>query len=105
MTFGEVLEDFGWDSEEQKEGYGAYVQYLRRMGISPESVDLRVAFLIQKAHDSNEYWQALISTQISSLENQIRLLQEEIASLKLQCNALEIQARTSLVALEVLSKK
>lgn len=81
--FQTAIEEFPWCSEEQKEGYLAYVKYARQFGLNPTlPIDPQMAFLIQKAHEAAGYWQETFSGQVDALNMQIRLSAMEIKELR-----------------------
>lgn len=83
------VEAFPWRSESHKEGYLNYVQHLRFRNVPvPPQIDEAVAYFIEKDQDSNEYWTELVGTQISNIQNEIRLNQEKVQGLDSQCRAL-----------------
>lgn len=87
MTEEEVLQinlqAFPWESEAQKEGYLNYLQYLRSRGKTPPSeVPPLVVYLIQKDHESNEYWRELVGDQVSTIHGEIHGLQSSLRSLE-----------------------
>lgn len=70
-----------WISDEQKQGYFNYVQYL---GITNQDMDVKslALYLIQKSHESAVWFSDTVGDQVKSLENQVLLLQEEARALK-----------------------
>lgn len=106
MDFQTGVEVFNWESEDQKKGYLALVQYLRGFGIEPKlPIDYVAAWFIQKDHESNEYWRDMVGQQVSSLQNEIRLLQQEIG---IQGEILDAAKETLAahgIALRVLTKE
>lgn len=68
------MEDTTWTSEAQKQGYLNYIQYLAisNQEMSPKSLAL---YLIQKSHESAEWFSKTVGEQISKLEDQIAILQ------------------------------
>lgn len=78
--FQTAIEEFPWESEEQKEGYLAFVQYQRQFGIMAIlPIRTEIAFFIQKDIDSNSYWRDMVGNQVTDLQNQIQALQEKVA--------------------------
>ena len=101
-----AVEEFPWQSEEQKEGYLALVQYERGFGFAPKlPLDTLAAFLIQKAHESNEYWREFLGTQVGGLEDQIRQLQEGLAEANRAVDQLRETVKNQTMLLEHLSQK
>lgn len=94
--FVKAVENFPWESDVQKKGYLNYVQYLRKFGFEPKlPVDYLAVFMIQKDHESNEYWRELVGTQVSMLQKEISGLQnlfrgqqEQLDSLTRTVNAM-----------------
>lgn len=82
-----AIKEFPWQSEEQKQGYLALVQYTRNLKGSrwgepfPDPV---IGFFIQKDIDAHDYWRELMGNQISDLQNQIKLLQDELRAIGTQ---------------------
>lgn len=84
--FNEAVEKYPWDSEDQKQGYLALVHYHRKVGLSPPFPEPTACFFIQKDLDATEWWREAVGTQISDLQEQIRLLLLEMKSLKEKLN-------------------
>lgn len=87
------MRTFKWESDDQKKGFWALIQYLRP--IVPEGdflalVTMVSCFFIQKDHESNVWWAETMGAQISSLEKQISLLQTENASMQKQIQEIRL---------------
>ncbi len=104
--FSVAIEEFPWDSDVQKEGYLAFIQYERKFGYRPKlPIDHVVAFFIQKDHESNEYWRDMVGDQFSGVTDQVRVLQEKILALEKSIDMLQSTVKTQALFLEQLSKK
>lgn len=81
MTLSQFVRGFKWDSENQKKSFGSLVKYLdEKIAGGYDTMDVllaAVAYLIQKDHESNEWWLKLMGDQIKSLEDQIKELQNK----------------------------
>lgn len=81
--FTTAIEEYPWESQEQKDGYLNFVQHLNKFGIQPTlPIDPVVSYFVQKDLESNEYWREMVGSQVSDLVNQIKSLQEETSNLK-----------------------
>ena len=71
-----------WESEAQEKGMKALQKYLHDSGrlTDMNSIWQSIAWLIQRDHESNEWWLKTVGDQISRLEDQIRKLQENAQS-------------------------
>jgi hypothetical protein len=70
-----MYEDFPWESEEQRKGYLALIQYRRKLGKNPEIVvDPTAAFFIQKDHESHEWMIEMLGRVIGELRTEILTL-------------------------------
>jgi hypothetical protein len=73
------LHDFPWESEDQRKGYLALVQYWRKNGQDPGLlVDSTAAFFIQKDHESHEWMIEMLDRIITPLRNEIMELRREL---------------------------
>lgn len=92
MTLGEIIEAFPWESEEQKKGYLALVQYFRQFGKEPiQPFDLLpMVFMIQKNIDSHEYWREAVANQIKPLQDDLHEKDMLISTLLLKVEGLQI---------------
>jgi len=75
------VENFRWESEEQRRGVLSYLQWARSHRLDA-CISPSVLFFIQKDHESNEYWREAISLQILTLQREIRRLHEIVAELE-----------------------
>lgn len=86
MTFEQWVDAFPWASEVQKKGFLAMYQWLLTLPKELRADDTRYAcvasFLIQKSHESHEWWAETVGTQVTRLEDQIVILRREIDDLK-----------------------
>lgn len=104
--FQVAVECFAWESEEQKKGYLAWIQYEGMFGHLPEPrIDTRMAFLIQKSHEAAEYWRDTFGEQIAMLQNDLKKLQEENLLLKERLGSFNSQLELSSSALAHLLRK
>jgi hypothetical protein len=77
-----MVEAFPWQSDDQKEGYLAYVQYRKQLGLPPPpTIDIALVWLIQKNHESYEWQRDTFGDQISTLQGDIRALQYKLNQL------------------------
>jgi vacuolar-type H+-ATPase subunit C/Vma6 len=85
------IESFKWDSEDQKQGYLAWIKFLEDRGSTiPFSVDLRMAWLIQKEREGYKWIQETFGNQISDLQGEIRGLQKQIMDSRQIINLLQM---------------
>ena len=83
------IESFKWESKAQKEGYLAYCHYCRTVGKdSPTSIDPFITFSIQKDIDAQAYMNDVWSNQITSLENQMKIMMDSMIELRADYNAI-----------------
>jgi hypothetical protein len=77
----EWINEFDFDSDEQRKGYYSFVKWTseKKVSCTVNPIDL---FFIQRDHESNEWWRQVVSDQVKSLEAQIHQLQKEIRELK-----------------------
>jgi hypothetical protein len=77
---------FKWESQEQEQGYYNFIQFLRKNGIKKtpnlSQYFLLAVYFIQKDHESNVFWTELVGNQISSLQNEIMGLKDQIQKLE-----------------------
>lgn len=105
MSFELAAESFPWESDAQQEGYMAFVKFQKQFGRMPEdSIDLALAFMIQKNHETYEWVQEAFGDQVSALQLQIKLIQEENHGLKKQMELLELVIKTNTGTLELFTK-
>lgn len=75
------VDEFPWESEDQRLGFLNMVQYLSKFGIEVKlplqsSISQLIAFyFIQRDHESNEHWAEVVGSQVSEIQDQISLLQ------------------------------
>lgn len=83
----EWLKKFIWDSEDQRVGYLAFLTWAKKKRVTSDvsPIDL---FFIQKDHESDVYWREFLGDQVRRLEDQVRILQSENASLRGRVNAI-----------------
>lgn len=104
--FDAAIEGFPWESEEQKQGYLALVQYERRFGYMPNlPLDTKALFFIQKDIESHAYWTELSSTQVSDLQNILADTRERLDRCLSRVDQLEITVRGLLGYIDSLTKK
>lgn len=100
-----AIESYPWESDEQREGYLALIQHLRRFGLQPElPLDFKSAFFIQKDIESHAYWRDLMAAQISNLENVIVETREKLDKALSRIDQLEITVRFQTSAIHTLTK-
>ncbi len=89
----EFLKSFKFDSVDQEKGALAALGWLQSKGFTVSSysnMDEKLMnglrpmdlFFIQKDHDSHEYWLELFGNQISTLQREIKALQDQVMELK-----------------------
>lgn len=84
------LEGFSWDSEEQKKGYLALVQYLRHHGQARDDrVDATAAFFIQKDHEAAQWFVEVIGRAVDPFTQEIRNLISRVDALERENVALK----------------
>lgn len=81
------LERFPWTGDVQKKGFLNFTQWMRSLGTQVKDSDedkfrCLVAYFVQKDHESHEWWVDTVGAQVKSLQEQLRLLQEQITALK-----------------------
>lgn len=110
--FSVAVEEFPWASEVQKEGFLNYVQYCASFGVRTLlPIHPLVPFFVQKDHESNEYWRETMAQQLSSLEDQIRLMQTcspaevDNSVLFARMEMLETVVKTQTLLIEQLTQK
>lgn len=97
------VEEFPWDSEDQKKGYLNLVQYLRKVhGGSKNAVDSTAAYFIQKDHESAEYYTTLIGTQVHNLQNDIFKVQQDLRQALSTIESLTMCVKSQQLALQSL---
>jgi hypothetical protein len=75
LEFSRAVDQFNWDSEEQKKSYLAFVQYEINLGRVPqEEINAPLAFIFQKQHEQNEYWSEVLGAQIKTLQDEVHRL-------------------------------
>ena len=74
------LENFPWESKEQKEGFLSLMQWLRGIPAALTGLPLFLVFcyLVQKDHESSEWMIGVIGDRVRRLEDEIALLREEL---------------------------
>lgn len=86
MTKQDWLDQFPWESEDQKKGFLALVQWVDKIPVELRTDDTRnavvAAWFIQKDHESQVWWSEAVGNQVSALQDQIKLLQNEVLELK-----------------------
>lgn len=89
--FKSWAENFKWESTAQEQGFGAYLKWLKEL--STENVygfginsllNCTVAWLVQKDHESNDWWRETVAGQVGRLEVQIKILLDRIEKLENQ---------------------
>lgn len=87
-------EDFKWESETQRKGYLALLQYLRKFGIEATGpVDAKAAFFIQKDHESNLWWIDLIAQKHQEVLNMLGELNFKVSQLESTVEQLRLDKR------------
>lgn len=77
------IDCYPWESEEQRKGYLALIQYIQTRGWNaPAIVDPIAAFFIQKDHEAQEWFVSLMADHLSRLEGEVAALREELSRLK-----------------------
>lgn len=103
--FQTAVEEFPWESKEQKEGYLALVQYGLKFGLKPSlPISHICAFFIQKDHESHIYWNELVGTQVRNLQDEIRSLQDANAALAKDVDLMKETLKSQNLILEKLLK-
>lgn len=99
------VDNFPWESSQQKEGFLNLVQYYRSFGKEPElPINLLATYFIQKDHESNEYWSELVSAQVSSLQSEIKFLQDKLMSALEIVDLLQTMVKNQTLLLETMAK-
>lgn len=87
--FKEWLNNFVWESQVQEQGFGAFIQWFRRLPTAAQLGNGKhnfifcvIAWFIQKDHESNEWWRDTVAEQMSTLQEEIIRLRDEIIQLK-----------------------
>lgn len=78
------LRGFKFTSEVQEKGFNSMVQYLNGFKgrfSDQDAVWAALAYLIQKDHESHEYYIDLFGKQVADLQDQIKQLQDQIKDL------------------------
>lgn len=81
LAFHQFLRNFHqWDSESQKKSVLSLQQYLVKLGrlSDDQSVWAAIAYMIQKDHESQEWFVNLIGDHVKRLEDQIQSLKMEL---------------------------
>lgn len=105
MTLSDEIREYEWDSEDQKEGFLALLDYLNRHGGLPETMDLTAVFFIQKHIDALTTLTESFGDQVTRLQNDIRSNQDEVASLRREIDALSQAAKSNSMAIELVLRK
>jgi hypothetical protein len=78
-------ESFEWESKDQKEGFLAIVSWFEKLpGIlkTPQfETCLLAAWWAQKDHEAGVWWSETLGTQIDTLQNDIKILQDQVREL------------------------
>jgi hypothetical protein len=106
MDFIEGVESFPWETEDQKEGFLAYIQFARGFGKEPVSPfeHLVLCFLIQKSHESAEYWRDTLAGRVDALRREIVDLRDQMDRVTSENESLRVAMESQLVALQTLNK-
>lgn len=88
-VFKRYVEEFPWQSEAQRKGYLALVQYMRGFGIEPTlPIDPQVCWQIQKDHESHEWWVEVLGNQVGALQAEIIAVRRQISDQAREIEAL-----------------
>ena len=100
------VEAFPWQSEEQKEGFLAYIQYIREFGREPVPLvdELPLLFLIQKNHEAAEYWQQTVGDQISILRQEMVAVRDQSHQLMRELDLLRDTIKSQMLLIETMTK-
>lgn len=88
-----LLQDFPWESDEQRKGVLAFVQWAERLYARTDkeilmlpslnqSLFVLMAFLAQKDHEGGRWVTEVMGEHLTSLRDQIRLVQNEVHSIR-----------------------
>lgn len=103
--FDAAIESFAWESEDQKKGYLALVQYLRQFGLPPKlPIDYVATFFIQKDIDSHEYWRDMVGGQIKALQDDVMRANEAAAQALAKTESLEMAIQAQSAAIQALTR-
>jgi septal ring factor EnvC (AmiA/AmiB activator) len=88
------LRKFEWQSDEQRKGYLALVQYWKQYDASaPFPIhareNLTALFFIQKDHESHQYWIDLVGRQVSSLQDELHSLRNSLSGAQREIESLQ----------------
>ena len=77
------VETFPWESEDQRKGFLAFVQWVQKRGNNDIPMSLLLAcWQAQKGHESTEWIMSTVGEHVSRLENEIMELRSRINELK-----------------------
>ncbi len=100
MDFKEWVEKKTWQSEDQKKGFLALVKDLRdgapgrQLSADATLLDI-VAWLIQKDHESNQWWDERVSNIATSIEDKVTKLSLENRDLRGEVARLRSKVRNA----------
>jgi hypothetical protein len=106
QEFDAAIESFPWSSEDQRQGYLALVQYLRRFGLEPKlPINYEAAFFIEKDIDSHAYWRDMVGAQVRSLEDVLSETRKELDSARAKVDQMEMTMKAMMLNIDALNKR
>lgn len=104
--FDVALEEFPWESQEQKDGYLGYIKYARQFGLEPKlPIDPTLTFFIQKNHEAYKWIQETFGDQITELQNQIKKIADQGVDIQRELDSVKMVIDAHAIALKALNGK